>query len=511
VIALGIRYLTRYAVATDPSRERPEWPQHPGRVFMAMAAAHFETGSDPSERAALEWLEAAPPPALRASDADERTSVRAYVPVNDDHGGILRRARQERAFPRVRPHDECMYLIWPTTPGCETRAALSRLCAKVTRVGHSMSAVQMWVLPESDKPEPNWLPASMGKDARLRVAATGTLRSLETAFNGAAIRQYYTLSDGVDASKGREKVGLKRELQAKFPTGPPVSARPQLVSWQGYEKASKIATDLPAADGPFDENFLVLTRTEGAALGLESTLKLTRAIRNAAMKAAGTRVPEWLSGHDSAGAPSLNPHLAFFPLPYVGFEFADGHVMGLGIAVPRNIPTIECATRDEELRRFLGPLLFDADTGEERAVLLWEKESWRWLLERETRERPPLTLQRMNWTEPSRTWASVTPVVLHHHPRKREGDLERIVKEAFVSALFPEPESVIVRSVSALEGAGHAMAVPLFTEGGTNLCRYQTHVVARFGQPVRGPMLVGRGRFRGYGLFRPVAVCGASQ
>jgi CRISPR-associated protein Csb2 len=108
MIALGIRYFTGYAVATNSSRERPEWPPHPGRVFMAMAAAHFETGADPAERAALEWLEAAPAPALRASDADERTSVRAYVPVNDDHGGILRRVRQERAFPRVRPHDDCV-------------------------------------------------------------------------------------------------------------------------------------------------------------------------------------------------------------------------------------------------------------------------------------------------------------------------------------------------------------------------------------------------------------------
>jgi CRISPR-associated protein Csb2 len=374
-----------------------------------------------------------------------------------------------------------------------------------------MSAVQMWVLPENGQPEANWLPAETGQDGRLRVAAAGTLRSLETAFNGDAIQQYYTLLDAVTASNGREKARLKRELQAKFPGGSPGSSRPQLVKWQGYVRPSATGTCLPVADGPFDENFVVLTRTEGAALGLESTLKLTRAMRNSAMRAAGPLIPEWLSGHDPAGAPSLNPHLAFFPLPYVGFEFADGHVLGLGIAVPRTIQPAEGATRDEELRRFLGPLLFDAETGQERQILLWENQAWRWLLERETRERPPLTLQRLSWTKPSRTWASVTPVVLHHHPKKREGDVERIVREAFVSALFPEPESVNVRSVSAVVGAGHAMALPAFTEGGPNLCRYQTHVLASFGQPVRGPMLVGRGRFRGYGLFRPVAEEEAQQ
>ena len=40
-LALGIRFLSGYAIATYPaSRERPEWPPHPARVFMAMG--HLE-------------------------------------------------------------------------------------------------------------------------------------------------------------------------------------------------------------------------------------------------------------------------------------------------------------------------------------------------------------------------------------------------------------------------------------------------------------------------------------
>src|SRR5690625_5123010 len=78
MLALGIRYLTGYAVATDPAnRSRSEWPPHPGRVFMALAAAHFETGEDPVEREALEWLESQPAPYLTAEEADERSVVRS--------------------------------------------------------------------------------------------------------------------------------------------------------------------------------------------------------------------------------------------------------------------------------------------------------------------------------------------------------------------------------------------------------------------------------------------------
>jgi CRISPR-associated protein Csb2 len=176
--------------------------------------------------------------------------------------------------------------------------------------------------------------------------------------------------------------------------------------------------------------------------------------------------------------------------------------MGLGIAVPRDLHTAN--SRDTELRIFLGPRFFDAETGSEREIEIWWRSVWRWTLEREKRERLPDTLLSLNWARPSETWASVTPVVLHHYPKKRDGDTERILREAFVSALFPAPVSVRAQSVSCVAGGGHAAAIPLFTEGGKDLCRHQVHVVATFAQPVRGPMLVGRGRFRGYGLFRPI-------
>jgi CRISPR-associated protein Csb2 len=511
MIAIGMRYLTKYAVATNQARQRAEWPPHFGRVFMAMAAAHVENGSDAGERIALEWLEAAEPPAMLASDAEERSLVRAYVPVNDEHDGILKRARQERSFPRIRPHEDCVYFIWNATPSPATRAALGTVCGKVTRVGHSSSAVQMWAVESGQEPVPNWWPDAPFEDIRVRVTGPGTMQALEEACNLVPIQQYDNVAEALSAANGREKTALKREIEARFPQGRPESRRPQLVRWQGYGRAKGLEKSEQAAAGPFDENLIVLTKREGSALGLESTLQLTGAMRISAMKAAGESVPEWISGHDKTGAPSQRPHLAFFPLPYVGYEHSDGHVMGLGIAVPR-----EMAASDA-LRRSLGPLFFDPETGDEHEIHLWRNRFgggdsvvrctrvWDWTLEREKRERPPIALRLSTWTNPSRVWASVTPVVLHHYPKKRNGDVERIVREAFVSALYPEPEWVATTSISRVFGSGHALEVPPFTEGGTNLCRYQTHVVARFAVPVRGPVLVGRGRYRGYGLFRPIS------
>jgi CRISPR-associated protein Csb2 len=439
--------------------------------------------------------------------SEQRTLTSAYVPVNDKKGGILANGRQARDFRKTRPRDEFVYFVWEDEAPNDVRVTLDRLCRKVTRIGHSSSAVQMWVVPAGERPEPNWIPSEDDADMQARVTSAGTLRVLAAAFNGPAIQEYDTLSESLLAATGRLKAQIKKKLQERFPTGRPESRRPHLTSWRGYARAGKQKESEAPYDGPFEESFIVLGKEDGPVLALESTLQLTTALRNAAMAAAGGRPPEWLSGHKQYGTPSDREHAAFFPLPYVGFEHSDGHVMGLGIAIPRTLHNTG-AERDKELRQYLGRLLFDSDTGDERQIRIWNtrrgRPVWEWTLSREKREHPPASLQRTAWTRASRRWASVTPVVLHHHPKRRNGDVERIVSEAFISALLLQPEELRLSSVSRVSGAGHALAVPPFTEGGSNLCRYQTHVEVRFDRPVRGPVLVGRGRFRGYGLFRPL-------
>ena len=58
MFAFGIRYLNGWAMAAaDGARKvQAEWPPHPDRVFMALAAAWFETGEDPEEGEACAGL-----------------------------------------------------------------------------------------------------------------------------------------------------------------------------------------------------------------------------------------------------------------------------------------------------------------------------------------------------------------------------------------------------------------------------------------------------------------------
>ena len=313
MFAIGIRYLMGWSMATHSAdRERAEWPPHPDRVYMALASAHYETDGSDSEREALLWLERQGPPSMWASDANERSTHKVYVPVNDDSSPINKRARpwklhpqvslpvgrnrQDRMFPVAIPHDPRVYLVWPDTPPLEVRAGLESLCGKVIRVGHSASLVQAWV--EDSPPEPNLIPAEGVAQHTLRVSGPGRLN----------------------------------HLAAQYRSG----RRPERSRWVAYARAQPEAEPaLPG--GVFHERLLVLRRANGGRMGLESALTLANKLRNAVIKHCPEPVPEWVSGHTDDGNPSQEPHIAFLPLAFVGREHADGHLLGFALAVPKGI------------------------------------------------------------------------------------------------------------------------------------------------------------------------------
>ncbi|MDE0170099.1 MAG: type I-U CRISPR-associated protein Csb2 [bacterium] len=85
MFAIEVNFLTgRYVATAHHDRGRPEWPPHPARLFSALVATWADDDSpDQVERTALEWLEAQGPPSIAAPDAEQRTVVTHFVPVND--------------------------------------------------------------------------------------------------------------------------------------------------------------------------------------------------------------------------------------------------------------------------------------------------------------------------------------------------------------------------------------------------------------------------------------------
>lgn len=548
MLALALHYLNGWAMAAadGAKKEVPEWPPHPDRVFMALAAAYFESddGDKATEKAVLEWLETQPAPALAASGREERRIVTHFVPVNDPgisgkkkvaelaqaanpslgtlkDAGLSQlpefRSRQPRSFPVAIPHHPIVHLIWPDAhPDQTLRAALADLCRKVTHVGHSASLVWAWL--DDNPPPPTWLPDSHLGGQRFRVPGEGRLAYLaERCGRDRAIR-WADMNGSIDDLKKRIKThanptkkALKAEQERQeeamtqaFPDGAPVSAldpklfRPEPGHWQGYGPAeSRPAVAYPGS--VFDPNLVILTLS-GHRLSLPSTLKLITSLRNTVMARCPMQPPpEWLSGHSPERKASPNPHLAFVPLPFVGAPHADGRIMGVALALPKH-------SDPSEVARCLGNILRD-EHGQPRSHHLFDGQWFDCTAELETRSpSPQKSLRNELWTSPARRWASVTPVVLDRHfdGKDKWEQAAESVKTACERIGLPRPREVLLHPVSMFEGAPRSSDFPPIMRKSDGGRMHHSHAVLVFDEPVAGPLLIGAGRFRGYGLCRPL-------
>jgi CRISPR-associated protein Csb2 len=573
-LTIGWTYLTGYAIATDPaSRDRVEWPPHPARIFMALAAAWFETRPPAgdadgiaeweAEGDALRWLESKPDPDLIVPEVDAtavRSEVTVYVPVNDRAGpssatiqsapGITR-SKQPRSFPKVWVGDATAMLHWPRLNDVEVHhGSLDRLCRKVTRIGHSSALVAMRTVGDFDRSGALHLVPDADALARyqLRPVTKGMLSMLTERFGGEVRAAADELDARIAAKKqerktvaGKNKRERGAEIDAEI-TGlmseralivprPPV--RPAIGVWTAYRLAEKEPPP-DAARTHFDHDLLVLTNVAGRSLPVSASLAITRALRNVILRDAPQPPPDWVSGHASDGGPLLadEGHLAIVPLPHVGHEHADGRLMGLGLIFPRSLDY-------RERGRVLGPVLVDKD-GRPRNLELTLGRLGTWTIRKRDWQETRRALDPGTWSafvdvakQGARTWASVTPVVLDKYPKADrskpaerqawEEEVEAIIRVACGRIDLPDPEIVDfgttcwhigspravgkrrhVRGGSDRADAPLGDGFPSYPRRGESGSRPQVHVWLRFSQPVVGPVLLGSGRYFGYGLCKPL-------
>jgi CRISPR-associated protein Csb2 len=245
---------------------------------------------------------------------------------------------------------------------------------------------------------------------------------------------------------------------------------------------------------------------------LRASALVAKALRNALMsgyRQSGQEaaIPALVSGHAPDSAPTAEPHLAIAPLAFLGAEHADGHVMGFALIPPG-----------------AGRLLDDPDFQKAvRSVASWNKEEGRRELKLEcggfdvtfalSGDGGRYSLRPEPYTAVSRTWATCTPIVLDRHLKakgnaEREAEIGALLRQACVNIGLPEPERVAVGKHSAVRAApaaypsGHAPRWMRWRLPESLASRQLTHAVLQFAEPVRGPVLLGAGRFAGLGLCR---------
>lgn len=565
MFAVAVELLAgRYVASAYNDRDRVEWPPHPSRLFSALVAAWADgdpyAPSGESEVEALRWLEGQPPPEILASTleaAGARDVVPVFVPVNDvslvippsrerldeaegafeaasdpkeklraekavnkleqkltvDTAKAIgvptkigktdaasaerlvseRRVRQERTFPSATPESASFAFVWrDAEPSEQTYRSLDRLLARLVRLGHSSSFV------------------------RARIASREAIHDLASGVVG-----YYPDDEQGALSIRWVGPGQFDQLVRAFDFHRETEPRVLPARFVRYREGERTGRQ-PQPASLFTNEFIVLARVGGPRLPITSVVGVARQVRRALMSYADEPVHEMLSGHKAAGDASETPHLAVVPFPVVTGPHADGAILGIGLVLPREVDDRARLAVMRALGRFEQQGGRD-DTAETPVISLRLGDAGELELQRVAwGEDRRATLQARTWCRASKRWASATPVALDRNP----GDLQHSAIEKR-SAAFREAQASVIEAVKriglpppvevdvvrscVLPGTAKPRAYPRFPIAQDRPQRVLVHVRLVFAEAVRGPILIGAGRYHGLGLFLPVDDRGAER
>jgi CRISPR-associated protein Csb2 len=168
-----------------------------------------------------------------------------------------------------------------------------------------------------------------------------------------------------------------------------------------------------------------------------------------------------------------------------------------------------------ELSRALERLRADkADVGDDRSIALRLGPAGLWRL-RLAQGSELRSLDPARYCARSALWSSATPIALDRHT-KRQGaarleEAAELTAESCIRLGLPRPARVRVHKHAAIAGAASAWppgGAPAWTgwaQPKTLAHRPLFHATIEFSEPVRGPVILGAGRFFGLGLCLPVS------
>jgi CRISPR-associated protein Csb2 len=223
-----------------------------------------------------------------------------------------------------------------------------------------------------------------------------------------------------------------------------------------------------AREGPWQD--MVVMRVV-KPVAIEHVAQATDALRRAVLSRLGDAAPLLAHGHAN------EMHMAWLGLPNLS-EYGDGTILGLAMAVPKECDSLERAQ------------CVAAMLSVDHIMLAGTRFNL-------TRPTSAMSLHERTWSRPARRWASATPVVLDRFPKGTQS-AEDIVAQSCERAGYPPPIKVEWSQNSALP-MPPARQFKLRKPGSL-----YAHVVLEFEHPVKGPLLVGKERYFGLGLFLPL-------
>ena len=470
-------------------RNQLEWPPTPFRLFQALVAGAFggRHVGDEAAHNALTWLEAQGAPTIYAPVVHRLNDVQIFVPNNDLDavGGEPQRVgeiRSDKKFcPRMFNKNLPFHYLWQDITD-DMPEALPVIVQRLHTFGLGIDAAfadsKLFSSDEikSWRPERNLLRYYPSKGSQTPVPISGSLDSLTA--------RYKAFGERLD------HVGKK----TKFTQPPkPVSGR--------------------AAYNALPHRLMVeLRNSEGKVTPLSptATAPLIEAVRQTiATSFPNDPLVERLIIGRGAGAGDISSRLRIIPLPSVGHQHADQFIRRILIELPQSSPL-----NIEAIRWAL-----------EGALLDLKLRTASYCINMVLTDLDKMAHHYINATPCTKVWRSVTPVIL---PSGKSGRLGKSLANVTSDNRFAQKASrYAARDDRALLAAIRHAGVSAdlvsaslrrepFTAKGQLAGNFVVdtrfpkdrayHAKLFFAEPVRGPLVIGDGRFLGLGLFEPQPV-----
>jgi CRISPR-associated protein Csb2 len=442
-----------------------EWPPHPARVFCALAAS-CDGDSDPAW-SALRWLETQSAPEIWADQPGQvrRGRTAGYVVKNEtdkDGGGSMTwpgRDNGKRVRASSTPATESIAITWPdASPSAPVLAQLRGLARLVSYVGRSTSLAEVTILDGTYVPSEGHVayePVSLGEGrdpALVRVPYPGYVGELQDAYRD-----------------GRRAWEVARTV--------PYAIRQ-------HETADNEPDGRDPVPGPFEDLLVWRLQRPVAQISGGQVAMLAGTLRRAVLSVVPDPVPAQVSGH---GVPDRR-HVGFLALPDVGHEHADGHVLGLALAIPGDLPRADLSV----LLKAVIPLAELRLPGGRILRLAYGSGDLRGLRPEHWGGEPGIG---------SREWVTATPVMLDGHLHRGRRSESSEVARSLVIAGYPEPAEVEVSPAPLVRGGVWQPRPESLPQNRKH--RRLVHARVTFPVPVAGPVLAGSMRYLGVGLFLP--------
>ena len=446
--------------------EYAEWPPAPSRLFAALVAADgTRDRCRVTNGAELEWFERLPAPIIHACMLVHHQPLQSrYVVEQGEHAAkspksrelfthqeyIGRKGVSIRPGARATPRQPQVVYRWDNdTPSESVLAALRRRAARIGYLGTADSPARIRVLtqmPEEVIPGEPLVPDPDG-DVPISVPAPGDLQILNRAYDAWCEHGANTGRIQFPALR-HDALYRKGHSTARDPNG-------SVIQW--------LRLGAPVSG-----------RRVSAVTALFKAAVLSR------YQALYGEAPATLHGH---GFHSKGYEIArFLALPNVGSRWSRGQIHGVALWIPGGIDSAtarRCRDAAANVRRLTGKTI---DVSVARC---------------DEQERP-VVMRPERWTRPSRRWTTAVPAI---HERRRPLDLAELERWCAHAGL-PAPTGFRAGRAPFVRGGLDLAPIEVNRPGKIGLP--YSHVELLLPHPVSGPVVIGSGRQRGFGLCVPI-------